>query len=129
MAIEMDDDVFFADLSKQIALLIMDDDEEFPVQSPPLHLQGYHHLPEPIIPPPYTYEMAYRRESKGTGVFIPRSSLPKRKNRSGKSTSNNNSSQRHSNKSEAAAVSRVANNSRLHSNNHYASSGALKNRA
>lgn len=32
MAVEVEDDVFFADLSKQISLLIMDDEEEFPVQ-------------------------------------------------------------------------------------------------
>ncbi|KAJ6817078.1 uncharacterized protein M6B38_413080 [Iris pallida] len=124
MAIEMEDDLFFADLSKQIALLIMDDDEEFPVQSQPVHLQAYHHhhLSGSVVPPPYAYEMAYRRESKGTGVFIPRSSLPRRKNRSGKSTSNNNSNsnnRKNNNKSEA-------NNSRLHSN-YYANSGALKN--
>lgn len=39
MALEIEDDVFFADLSKQIALLIMDDDEEFPVQCPQLPVQ------------------------------------------------------------------------------------------
>lgn len=41
MAMEVEDDVFFADLSKQIALLIMDDDDdqEFPVQRPPLPSQ------------------------------------------------------------------------------------------
>lgn len=40
MAVEGEDDVFFADLSKQIALLIMDDEEDFPVQyCPPLPAQ------------------------------------------------------------------------------------------
>jgi len=42
MAMEVEDDAFIADLSKQIALLIMDDDdegEEFPVQTPPVHAQ------------------------------------------------------------------------------------------
>ena len=43
MAKEVEDDVFFADLSKQIARLIMDDDEEeFPVRCPSLPVQvGY----------------------------------------------------------------------------------------
>lgn len=42
MAVEVEDDIFFADLNKQISLLIMDDDEEeelFQSQSPPLHSQ------------------------------------------------------------------------------------------
>ncbi|KAJ6841325.1 uncharacterized protein M6B38_308525 [Iris pallida] len=137
MAMElMEDDVLFADLSKQIALLIMDDDEEFPVQSPPVHAQGFHQLPQVILmPPSYTHDMmGYRRESKGTGVFIPRSSsLPRsRKNRSGKSTSNNNNNinsfQRRNDRSGVAA-SHVANStSPLHSNC-YTNSAALKNRA
>ena len=41
MAVEVEDDVFFADLSKQIAMLIMDDEEEFPVQCPPLPVQVF----------------------------------------------------------------------------------------
>ena len=32
---EVEDDVLFAELSRQLALLIMDDDEQFPVQPPP----------------------------------------------------------------------------------------------
>lgn len=32
---EIEDDVLFAELSRQLALLIMDDDEQFPVQPPP----------------------------------------------------------------------------------------------
>lgn len=39
MAVEVEDDVFFADLSKQLALLIMDDEEEFPAQYPLLPAQ------------------------------------------------------------------------------------------
>ena len=36
---ELDDDVFFADLSKQISLLIMDDDEDLATHSPSVSLQ------------------------------------------------------------------------------------------
>lgn len=36
---ELDDDVFFADLSKQISLLIMDDDEDLVTHSPSVSLQ------------------------------------------------------------------------------------------
>jgi len=56
-AMEVDDDVFFADLSKQIALLIMDDDskgEEFPVQSPPVHVQV-----SPFSSSPYVSSIQY----------------------------------------------------------------------
>lgn len=35
VAMEVEDDSFFADLSKQISLLIMDDDEEDPVTNCP----------------------------------------------------------------------------------------------
>ncbi|RZS24380.1 hypothetical protein BHM03_00057443 [Ensete ventricosum] len=135
MAVEVEDDVFFADLGKQIALLIMDDEEEFPVHCPQLPVQSMfyisagaydpllysHHLfkhlvlgsiryilttnhmlingltirddellvppqelpcmPQIMIPPPHSYQVAYRRESKGTGVFIPCSTAPRKKNR------------------------------------------------
>ncbi|RRT32562.1 hypothetical protein B296_00047569 [Ensete ventricosum] len=97
MAVEVEDDVFFADLSKQIALLIMDDEEEFPVQCPQLPVQL----------------LAYRRESKGTGVFIPRSAAPRRKNnnRSRRSTAaDSNTTQRQLNKS-AAVASKCSSNS------------------
>lgn len=39
MALEEEHDVFFADLSKQISLLIMDDEEELQVQFPQLPRQ------------------------------------------------------------------------------------------
>ncbi|XP_020276155.1 uncharacterized protein LOC109850539 [Asparagus officinalis] len=92
MGMEVEDDVFFADLSKQISLLIMDDDEqdEFPLQSPSLHFQGYDQrmMRQAMMPPlAYnqnmyemgSYTLSSSRESKGTGVFIPRSSYPRRK--------------------------------------------------
>ncbi|KAJ8500481.1 hypothetical protein OPV22_011033 [Ensete ventricosum] len=107
MAVEVEDDVFFADLSKQIALLIMDDEEEFPVQCPQLPVQDLPYMPQVMMPPPYGYELlAYRRESKGTGVFIPRSAAPRRKNnnRSRRSTAaDSNTTQRQLNKSAAVA--------------------------
>ncbi|RAL43592.1 hypothetical protein DM860_017335 [Cuscuta australis] len=116
VAVELEDDLFFADISKQISLLIMEDEEEpvfatcpsvsFQVFTLP-HVQtssnkfmgliiltfcvavykkngqfqtfsGPHF---PARPSPYVHlqEQIYRREirsSKGTGVFIPRSSQP-----------------------------------------------------
>lgn len=39
VAMELDDDVFFADLSKQISLLIMDDDEDIATHCPSVSLQ------------------------------------------------------------------------------------------
>jgi len=87
---------------------------------------SFHHVPQAMMPPPYMYEMAYRRESKGTGVFIPRSSAPRRKNRSGRSNSINNGSQRQLN-NPGLAVSWAANNDTLQSN-YYKDSGSLKNR-
>ncbi|WOK95987.1 hypothetical protein Cni_G04694 [Canna indica] len=90
MAVEVEDDVFFADLSKQIALLIMDDEEDFPLQCPQLHHQELPQMPRMMMPHllPYRFEVvSHRRESKGTGVFIPRSTAPiRRKNRSRRST-------------------------------------------
>ncbi|KAK8959634.1 hypothetical protein KSP40_PGU017664 [Platanthera guangdongensis] len=81
-----DDDVFFADLSKQIALLITEDDEDdvqrmkFPQQYLPVPVQGYYaHFPQIMTPPFYAYEHTCIRESRGTGVFIPKSSPPRRK--------------------------------------------------
>ncbi|KAF8392428.1 hypothetical protein HHK36_022770 [Tetracentron sinense] len=93
VAMEVEDDVFFADLSKQISLLIMDDDDENPVaQYPSASLQGFSRPCHPTSPSPLLYEQTCRREIKGTGVFIPRSSLPRRKNRQGRVASFNNKS-------------------------------------
>ena len=40
--LELEDDVFFKDLSKQISLLIMDDDDDLSLShSPPLNLQVF----------------------------------------------------------------------------------------
>ncbi|CAN1796261.1 hypothetical protein LINPERHAP1_LOCUS20847 [Linum perenne] len=61
---EFEDDLFFADLSKQISLLIMDDDE----QDPDISLQAYSRSNYPTaVQSPFMYEQSCRRESKGTG--------------------------------------------------------------
>ncbi|KAJ0261195.1 hypothetical protein HA466_0043600 [Hirschfeldia incana] len=72
MELELDDDVFFADISKQISLLIMDEDEQLnPVSlsssSPSLSFQGM--FREGYQTAPYMY---HQEQSKGTGVFIPK---------------------------------------------------------
>ncbi|MQL93189.1 hypothetical protein Taro_025832 [Colocasia esculenta] len=88
VALELEDDVFYADLSKQIALLIMDDDNEqeaFPLQYPAaVSFQAFCNASQPMTASPFYYEQASRREVRGTGVFIPRSSLPRRKHRAGR---------------------------------------------
>ncbi|KAJ8505864.1 hypothetical protein OPV22_006750 [Ensete ventricosum] len=73
-------------LSKQLALLIMDDEEEFPAQCPLLPAQELPYMPQIMMPPSYGYEVSFKRESKGTGVFIPQSTAPRRKNRSRRQT-------------------------------------------
>ncbi|KAK9289287.1 hypothetical protein L1049_017763 [Liquidambar formosana] len=95
VAMEVEDDVFFADLSKQISLLIMDDDEAPVASCPSVSLQGFSRTNHPTTQSPLFYEQTCRRESKGTGVFIPRSSQPRRKNRQGRFTSFNPRSHRH----------------------------------
>ncbi|XP_010942464.1 uncharacterized protein [Elaeis guineensis] len=126
MAMEVEDDAFFADLSKQIALLIMDDDDqEFPVQCPSLPVQGLHYMPQTIIPHPIGYEVAYRRESKGTGVFIPRSTLPTRKNKSGRSTPINTNSHKQPDKP-GVAVSSVTSNKNIIYSSYCSNSAVLK---
>ncbi|KAK2358988.1 hypothetical protein P8452_77988 [Trifolium repens] len=86
---ELEDDLFFADLSKQISLLIMDEDEDSHTSCRPNSIQSYYH--GAIHPPPqsnFMYEqVALRRQSKGTGVFIPQSTQPRRKQRKGRSSS------------------------------------------
>ncbi|KAK7348291.1 hypothetical protein VNO80_22842 [Phaseolus coccineus] len=89
VALELEDDLFFADLSKQISLLIMDEDEH-PLPSSPQqhHFQAFSGS---LHPPPQSailYEHALRRQTKGTGVFIPQSTQPRRKPRKGRSSSN-----------------------------------------
>ncbi|XP_043726268.1 uncharacterized protein LOC122672835 [Telopea speciosissima] len=103
-AMELEDDVFFADLSKQIALLIMDDDEEDPTtRCPSVSLQAFSHAYHPSVCSPLLSEPTCGRESKGTGVFIPKSSLLRRKNKKGKNTSFNSKSCKHPDKSRAAS--------------------------
>ncbi|XP_039044973.1 uncharacterized protein LOC120184628 isoform X2 [Hibiscus syriacus] len=91
MAVELEDDLFFADLSKRISLLIMDDDDggdEDPVsRCPSVSFQTFSGAKYPATQSPYVYEQICRRESKGTGVFIPKASHPRRKNRQGKYSS------------------------------------------
>ncbi|KAH1088653.1 hypothetical protein GLYMA_07G258100v4 [Glycine max] len=77
VAVELEDDLFFADLSKQISQLIMDEDEDPLPTCPPDSLQSG-----------FLYEQALIRQSKGTGVFIPQSTQPRRKHRKGRSSSN-----------------------------------------
>eukprot|EP00262_Sarcandra_glabra_P012481 TRINITY_DN322_c0_g1_i1.p1 TRINITY_DN322_c0_g1~~TRINITY_DN322_c0_g1_i1.p1 ORF type:complete len:133 (-),score=5.19 TRINITY_DN322_c0_g1_i1:205-603(-) len=96
VAMEVEDDVFFADLSKQIALLIMDDDEGSPAPCPSVvALQGFSHSHRPIASSTFGLEQSCVRESRGTGVFIPRSSMPRRKNRSGRFMSFNTTANSH----------------------------------
>ncbi|KAJ1405608.1 hypothetical protein SESBI_25750 [Sesbania bispinosa] len=87
VAVELEDDLFFADLSKQISLLIMDEDEDPLACCPADSLQSFSGA---ICPPPqsaFLYEQPLARQSKGTGVFIPQSTQPRRKRRKGRSTS------------------------------------------
>ncbi|XP_022751028.1 uncharacterized protein LOC111299824 [Durio zibethinus] len=82
VAVELEDDQFFADLSKEISLLIMDDDEHPVAKCPSVSFQGFSGGNYPIIAQsPFLQEQIWRRESKGTGVFIPKSSQPRRKHR------------------------------------------------
>lgn len=79
-----DDDVFFADLNKQISLLIMDDDEHEirpTMPSPAISLQAFARVHSTAQAPILYQQIRCARESKGTGVFIPRSSQPRRKSR------------------------------------------------
>lgn len=44
VAVELENDLFFADLSKQISLLIMDEDEDPLATCPPDSLQVFHYF-------------------------------------------------------------------------------------
>ncbi|GMI67876.1 hypothetical protein HRI_000456900 [Hibiscus trionum] len=93
VAVELEDDLFFADLSKQISLLIMDDED--PVsRCPSVSFQTFSGANYPVTQSPYLQGQIFRRESKGTGVFIPKASHPRRKNRQGKYSSFNRKSNR-----------------------------------
>ncbi|KAL4387112.1 hypothetical protein GQ457_09G011530 [Hibiscus cannabinus] len=87
VGVELEDDIFFADLSKQISLLIMDDDDPL-LRYPSVSIQGFTGAKHPTAQSPYLQEQMFRRESKGTGVFIPKSSQqPRRKHRQGRNSS------------------------------------------
>ncbi|CAF2126450.1 hypothetical protein BRARA_C03139 [Brassica rapa] len=82
MDLELDDDVFFADISKQINLLITDEDEQNPISLSSSVFQGLlrENYQTSATPFKMYHEQNYiARESKGTGVFIPRCSQPRRK--------------------------------------------------
>ncbi|CAN8300614.1 unnamed protein product [Cochlearia groenlandica] len=84
MELELDDDAFFADITKQISLLIMDEDEHLnhvslstsSSSSTSLSFQGLFRGGYQMAP--YLY---HQEQSKGTGVFIPRSSQTRRRPR------------------------------------------------
>ncbi|KAH7843289.1 hypothetical protein Vadar_014812 [Vaccinium darrowii] len=85
VGMEMEDDVFFADLNKQISLLIMDDDEDPSAHCSSASLQAFSRSVQ-YPPPQATYSHNIQQtncrkdQSKGTGVFIPQQSQPRRKN-------------------------------------------------
>ncbi|CAK9318612.1 unnamed protein product [Citrullus colocynthis] len=90
VALELEDDLFFADLSRQLSLLLMDDNED-PLPHPHVSLQalshGVHYPTRPLATHEHATAVvaaAYSGVSKGTGVFIPRSLQPARKQRRGR---------------------------------------------
>ncbi|KGN46966.1 uncharacterized protein LOC101220151 [Cucumis sativus] len=70
------DDLLFAELTRRISLLIMDDDE-LPIAHTNF-TRTVHQLRPRELPLMMDYENGFVRESKGTGVFIP-ARLPPRK--------------------------------------------------
>ncbi|KAK1380093.1 DNA polymerase epsilon subunit B like [Heracleum sosnowskyi] len=82
------DEILFADLNKQISLLIMDDDADQHLPYPPVDYQVYSRAVEPIAQP--TQVFSYDQQSKGTGVFIPRSTHRRRKSKQGRLNTNYN---------------------------------------
>ncbi|GAA0139047.1 hypothetical protein LIER_00672 [Lithospermum erythrorhizon] len=100
VAVEVEDDVFFADLSKQISLLIMDDEEDSSVSpttsvSLQVFAQGIHPTMQTSM---FVQEQNYGKiQSKGTGVFIPQAWNSRRKNNNRQQGRHNNSSSKNSN--------------------------------
>ncbi|KAL8162667.1 hypothetical protein V2J09_014156 [Rumex salicifolius] len=92
MEVAMEDDLFFADLNRQISLLIMDDEEDPALHCPNVSLQAFPQAIQHQNSPAFFNPDDFRREIKGTGVFIPRSSQPRRKNRQGGRQSSSNTS-------------------------------------
>lgn len=93
VAMELEDDLFFADLTKQISLLIMDDDDQDPIATCPcVSRQAFScAIHPPVQVPAYLYEQSCKRETKGTGVFIPQLTQARRKqHKQGKYTNSYN---------------------------------------
>ncbi|WOG83324.1 hypothetical protein DCAR_0102499 [Daucus carota subsp. sativus] len=100
------DDIFFADLNKQISLLIMEDDDDIhlPVSGYPHPSASFQPFSRVVHPRPTTQPQMFHdhirqnEQSKGTGVFIPLSTQPRRKNKQGRFTSaaSNGKFQKHS---------------------------------
>ncbi|MED6158696.1 hypothetical protein PIB30_035238 [Stylosanthes scabra] len=113
VAMELEDDLFFADLSKEIALLIMEEEEEDTfVTSPAESLQAFSGAIYPTNPLPqfaFFYGQSLKRESKGTGVFIPQATQPRRNNKNRKGRSNNSHAkfQKHSQNTSRMVVSQA----------------------
>ncbi|KAL4197342.1 hypothetical protein AMTRI_Chr04g187860 [Amborella trichopoda] len=107
IASDMDDDAFFVELKKQITLLMTDEDEPFPKPKPnfPKKKTPLFFSPQPCSPwsPVWPVDVlgepnqifsrnlnagftigSMQRESSGTGVFIPRVSVSRRRPLSGK---------------------------------------------
>ncbi|KDP40123.1 hypothetical protein JCGZ_02121 [Jatropha curcas] len=106
VAMEFEDDLLFADLSKQISLLIMDDDEDPVANYPSVSFQDFSRGNCPAAASSFVCEQ--RRESKGTGVFIPRSSQPRRKDRQGRHSSFNSSKSNRLHQDNTRMVSQVS---------------------
>ncbi|XP_017221010.2 uncharacterized protein LOC108197815 [Daucus carota subsp. sativus] len=85
MEVADQDDILFADLSKQISLLIMDDEDHLPY--PPVTYQVYSRVVQPMTQPA---QVLNYEQSKGTGVFIPRSTHRRRKSKQGRSNTDYN---------------------------------------
>nr|GMD63407.1 DNA polymerase epsilon subunit B like [Ipomoea batatas] len=137
-AMELEDDVFFADLSRQISLLIMDDED---VETSTTHCSSVSlqalafsevmHYPKIGASSELKYEQMGRRESKGTGVFIPCSSYPtRRKNKQPKFSSSYNYKSQRSSSHNSPPLSNSSHNKNLHTNStphHFPNSHSIIN--
>ncbi|XP_047319337.1 uncharacterized protein LOC124922661 [Impatiens glandulifera] len=135
---EVEDDVFFADLNRRISLLIMDDDEEVSVVSyPSVSVQGFTmmgiHPSMQVQSSQFTHMQngsSTRRECKGTGVFIPQSAHPRRRNRQGRflSSSSNTKNTSRSNLPQPTTYNLPSNNNINNTTNYYCYNSFGKNR-
>ncbi|KAJ8442736.1 hypothetical protein Cgig2_011006 [Carnegiea gigantea] len=98
--VAMEDDVFFADLNRQISLLIDDDDDDDPLPHPQIHFSQSTIHPSMLPSAQYIHQenctKEYFMSAKGTGVFIPQWPLLRRKykeQRKRRAKSNNNNKQ------------------------------------